>query len=222
MNEKEQILQELYNSVIEGDVELAQQAAEKSLQAGIVPLAVVDECLTPAIRDVGERFGRMEMFLPEMVQSAKAVESAIKVLEPHFAAGGAAKKAKVLIGTVKGDIHDIGKNIAIALLKVNGFDVIDLGRDVPPATFIDEAQKIDAQIIGMSALLTTSLPIMRDVINFMVQDGVRDKYKIIIGGGPTSQEYADRIGADGYAENAYEGVLLCQRLLSSVAEPVRQ
>jgi len=219
---KEQVLQELYNSVIEGDAELAQQAAEKSLQAGVAPLAVVDECLTPAIREVGERFGRMEMFLPEMVESAKAMEAAIKVLEPHFGAAGRAAKAKVLIGTVKGDIHDLGKNIAIALLKVNGFDVIDLGRDVPPATFIDEAQKIGAQIIGMSALLTTSLPMMRDVINFMIQDGVRDKYKVIIGGGPTSQEYADRIGADGYAENAYEGVVLCQRLLSSALQPVRQ
>jgi 5-methyltetrahydrofolate--homocysteine methyltransferase len=222
MNDRDQILKDLYNSVIDGDAERAQQAAERSLQAGVAPLAVVDECLTPAIREVGERFSRMDMFLPEMVESAAAMEAAIKVLEPHFGAGDRAQKAKVVVGTVKGDIHDIGKNIAIALLKVNGFEVIDLGRDVPPSTFIDEAQKAGAQIIGMSALLTTSLPMMRDTINFMVQDGVRDKYKIIIGGGPTSAEYAKRIGADGYAENAYEGVVLCQRLLSDAAKPAEK
>ena len=155
----------------------------------------------------------MEMFLPEMVLSADAMEAAVAVLEPHFEGDDVQKKGKVLIGTVQGDIHDIGKNIAIALLKVNGYEVIDLGRDVPAPEIIDQALERDAQVIGMSALLSTSMPIMRDAIQMMVEDGVRSRFKVIIGGGPTSQEYADQIGADGYGATAYDAVKLCDGFL---------
>jgi 5-methyltetrahydrofolate--homocysteine methyltransferase len=208
-----EILRELYEAVLEGDADRARVAAEKSLEAGIPPLVAINEGLTPGIREVGDRFGRLEMFLPEMVLSADAMEAAVAVLEPYFAGDDAKKKGKVLIGTVKGDIHDIGKNIVIALLKVNGYDVVDLGRDVPGTEFIDKAVQSKAQIVGMSALLTVSLPIMRDVIQMMVEEGVRDRFKVLIGGGPTSQEYADQIGADGYGANAYEAVRLCDRFL---------
>jgi len=153
------------------------------------------------------------MFLPEMVLSARAMQAAVDVLEPHFADDESIIKGKVIIGTVKGDIHDIGKNIARALLTVNGYEVIDLGRDVALTDFVDVAEKEGANIIGMSGLLSTSLPLMRDTIRMMDDDEVRDKYQVIIGGGPTSQEYADEIGADGYAETAFDGVDLCDRLL---------
>ena len=167
MDEQERILKELYASVLDGDEELARSAAEASLGAGLLPLETIDRGLTPAIREVGERFGRMELFLPEMVMSAKAMEAAVKVLEPHLAAGTASTKGRLVIGTVKGDIHDIGKNIAIALFKVNGFEVIDLGHDVAAAAFVDEALKHRAQIIGISGLLTTSLPMIREVIKIL-------------------------------------------------------
>lgn len=213
MSKREEILQELYDSVLNGDADRAQSAAEKSLEAGIPLLEAINEGLTPGIREVGERFGRMEMFLPEMVLSADAMEAAVTVLEPHFEGDDAQKKGKVLIGTVQGDIHDIGKNIVIALLKVNGYEVIDMGRDVPAPDLVDKAIDSSAQVIGMSALLSTSMPIMRDAIQMLAEDGVRDQFKAIIGGGPTSQDYANQIGADGYGATAYDAVRLCDEFL---------
>ena len=208
-----EILQQMYDAVIAGDEEECVAAAEASLEAGVRPITSIEGGLTPGIREVGDRFGRMEMFLPEMVLSAKAMQAAVGVLEPHFAEGENESKGKVIIGTVKGDIHDIGKNIARALLTVNGYEVIDLGRDVDLTEFVDVAEKEDAAIIGMSGLLSTSLPLMRDTIQMLKDDEVREKYQVIIGGGPTSQEYADQIGADGYADTAFDGVDLCDRLL---------
>ncbi len=212
-DEERALLEEMFEGVIAGDEEKCVAAAEASLEVGLRPLIAIEEGLTPGIREVGDRFGRMEMFLPEMVLSARAMQAAVGVLEPHFAEGENESKGKVILGTVKGDIHDIGKNIARALLTVNGYEVIDLGRDVALTDFIDVAEKEGAAIIGMSGLLSTSLPLMRDTIQLMHDDEVRDKYQVIIGGGPTSQEYADRIGADGYAETAFDGVDLCDRLL---------
>ncbi len=212
-DEHREILTALHDSVLEGDDERSVSAAEASVGAGIAPIVSIEQGLTPGIREVGDRFGRMELFLPEMVLSARAMQAAIAVLEPHFAAGEAHNKGTLVIGTVKGDIHDIGKNIAKALLTVNGYKVIDLGRDVSLTNFIDTAESEGADIIGMSGLLSTSLPLMRDTIQLMGDDGVREKYRVIIGGGPTSQDYADRIGADGYADTAFDGVGLCNRLL---------
>ncbi len=211
MGEKE-ILEQLFESVLKGDLTGSANAAQKSLDADIPPLVVIQKGMTPAIKKVGDAFGRGEMFLPEMVASADAMEAALEILEPFFEGDEGRKKAKVLIGTVKGDIHDIGKNIVIALLKVNGFDVIDIGRDIASTDFVDKAIEMEAEIIGLSGLLTTSLPMMRDIIQMLDEDGVRDQYKVIIGGGPTSQDYADDIGADGYGETAYTAVELCNQL----------
>ena len=212
MSEKE-ILQKLYDGVLQGDKTKTTEAAEQSLGAGISPLMAIEQGMTPAIKEVGDRFGRMEMFLPEMVASADAMEAGLEILEPHFEGDEGIKKGKILIGTVQGDIHDIGKNIVIALLKVNGFEVADIGRDIPSTEFVDKAIDLDSQIIGLSGLLTTSMPMMRDVIQMLEDDGVRDQYKVIIGGGPTSQEYADEIGADGYGESAFSAVELCSQLI---------
>ncbi|MFV1948477.1 MAG: B12-binding domain-containing protein [Anaerolineales bacterium] len=211
MGEKE-ILEQLFESVLKGDLTGSANAAQKSLDADIPPLVAIQKGMTPAIKKVGDAFGRGEMFLPEMVASADAMEAALEILEPFFEGDEGSKKAKVLIGTVKGDIHDIGKNIVIALLKVNGFDVIDIGRDIASTDFVDKAIELEAEIIGLSGLLTTSLPMMRDIIQMLDEDGVRDQYKVIIGGGPTSQDYADDIGADGYGETAYTAVELCNQL----------
>lgn len=212
MGEKE-ILEQLFESVLKGNLTGAADAAQKSLDANISPLVAIEKGMTPAIKKVGDAFGIGEMFLPEMVASADAMEAALEILEPFFEGDEGSKKAKVLIGTVKGDIHDIGKNIVIALLKVNGFDVIDIGRDIASTDFVDKAIELEAEIIGLSGLLTTSLPMMRDIIQMLGEDGVRDQYKVIIGGGPTSQDYADDIGADGYGDTAYSAVELCNQLL---------
>ena len=209
------ILDELYEAVITGDRRGSVDAAERSLETQLPPIVSIEGGLTPGIREVGDRFGRMEMFLPEMVLSAEAMQGAIGVLEPHFGAGDSYQKGTVILGTVKGDIHDIGKNIVRALLTVNGYQVIDLGRDVALTDFVDRAEDEKADIVAMSGLLTTSLPLMRDTIRLMNDDGVREKYRVIIGGGPTSQEYADGIGADGYANTAFDGVELCDRLMGA-------
>jgi corrinoid protein of di/trimethylamine methyltransferase len=212
VSEKE-ILEQLYESVLGGNIEKAAEAAQQALDAKITPLKAIDGGMSPAIKEVGERFGRGEMFLPEMVSSADAMEAALAILEPFFEGDEGDKKGKVLIGTVKGDIHDIGKNIVIALLKVNSFEVIDIGRDIASTDFVDKAVELGVEVIGLSGLLTTSLPMMRDIIEMLGDDGVRDQYKVIIGGGPTSQEYADDIGADGYGETAYSAVELCNQLM---------
>ncbi len=212
MSEKE-ILEQLYESVLGGNIDKAAEAAQQALDAKITPLNAINGGMSPAIKEVGERFGRGEMFLPEMVSSADAMEAALAVLEPFFEGDEGEKKGKVLIGTVQGDIHDIGKNIVIALLKVNGFDVIDIGRDIASTDFVDKAVELGVEVIGLSGLLTTSLPMMRDIIQMLDEDGVRDQYKVIIGGGPTSQDYADDIGADGYGDTAYSAVELCNQLL---------
>ena len=213
MSEKD-ILQKLYEGVLGGVMTTAADAAQEALDAGITPLKAIDEGMSPAIREVGERFGKGEMFLPEMVASADAMEAALAILEPHFEGDEGESKGKVLIATVQGDIHDIGKNIVVALLKVNGFDVIDIGRDIASTDIVDKSVDLGVEIIGLSGLLTTSLPMMRDIIEMLDDDGVRDQYKVIIGGGPTSQDYADEIGADGYGETAYNAVELCSQLLS--------
>jgi 5-methyltetrahydrofolate--homocysteine methyltransferase len=212
MSTKEEILKGMYKAVLEGDADQARDLATQSLELGIPPLTVINNGMTPAIREVGDRFGRGEMFLPEMVVSADAMQAALKILEPHFEGDRGIKKGKILVGTVKGDIHDIGKNIVIALLKVNGYEVIDIGRDVASTEFVDKAIELNVDVIGLSGLLTTSLPMMRDIIQMLDDDGVRERFKIIIGGGPTSQDYADSIGADGYGKTAYNAVELCNQI----------
>lgn len=217
MSEKETIFKGLFESVVVGDVEAAKDYARRSLAQGVPSLQTVDEGLTAGIREVGRRFGCGEAFLPEMVLAADAMQAALEILKPHLEGRKVEKKGKILIATVQGDIHDIGKNIAAALLSVNGYEVIDIGRNVSPATLVDRATEQGVDIVGMSALMTTSLPYLAETIELMKQDGVRGRFKVVIGGGPTNQPYADKIGADGYANTASDGVLLCDRLLEALA-----
>lgn len=214
MSEKETILHELYEAVLAGATEKAVKTAQTCIEEGIPPLQAIEEGMTLGIKEVGERFSRGEAYLPEMMMSAETMQAALAILTPYLKKGENKQGGKVLIGTVKGDVHDIGKNIAASLLAVNGFDIIDIGRDNACDNFIDEAERSEADIIGMSALLTTSLPMMNEVMSIMEEEGVREDYKVIIGGGPTSQEYCDEIGADGYATNAHDGVTVCKRLMN--------
>lgn len=215
--EQEIILKGLSDSVIRGSPEEAKGFAEQSIKAGVPPVTALEEGLTVGIREVGDRFGRGEAYLPEMVLGAEAMQAGIAVLEPYLGEEGTMKKGKILIGSVQGDIHDIGKNIAAALLSVNGFEVTDIGRDVTPTGFLDALAANEVDIIGMSCLLTTSLPYMAETIELLEEEGLRQKYRVIIGGGPTNQAYATKIGADGYAATAADGVKLCENLLRAAA-----
>jgi trimethylamine corrinoid protein len=214
MANQEELLSKLQLAVIEGDEEEARQAAQRCLDAGISPMAAVETGLRDGLRIVGEKFERLEVFLPEMIMAADAGNVVMEVLEPAIAAAGqtATSPGTVVIGTAKGDIHTIGKNILTMLLKLAGFKVHDLGEDVAATTFVEEARKLKADIIAISALMTSTMPAQRDVINLLKDVGLRDKFAVMVGGAPVTQEWADRIGADAYSETAAGGVSHALRL----------
>ncbi len=215
MSEGEAILRGLAESVIEGDEDRAREFAKKAVDAGIPPLTAIKEGLMRGMKVVGDRFARLEIFLPEVLLAADAMKAALDILEPLIVKEEREKLTlgKVVIGTVQGDIHDIGKNIVAMLMKANGFEVYDLGRDVPIDEFINKAEEVGADIIAISTLLSTSMPYMEDVIRLLKDRGLREKYKVMVGGGPVTREFAEEIGADGYGDNAEEAVEVAKRLI---------
>jgi trimethylamine corrinoid protein len=208
-------LNELRLAIEQGDEEGARQGAEAWLEGGGDPMKAVEQGLREALRNVGEKFERLEVFLPEMMMAADAGNAVMEVLEPAIAEGGqhAESPGTVVIGTAKGDIHTIGKNILAMLLRLAGFEVHDLGEDVAATAFLEEAKKLNADIIAISALMTSTMPGQRDVVSLLRDTGARDTYAVMVGGAPTTQEWADQIGADGYAETASGGVDLAFRLI---------
>lgn len=215
MSDKEKLLSELQTAIIDGDEDRAKAAAQKCLEAGVPPMEAVEKGLRDGLRIVGERFERLEVFLPEMMMAADAGNVVMEVLEPAIAASGleAESPGTVVLGTAKGDIHTIGKNILGMLLRLAGFRVHDLGEDVSAVTFLEESRKLKADIIAISALMTSTMPGQRDVVNLLKDVGERDNHAVIVGGAPCTQEWADRIGADGYSETAAGGVTLAFRLV---------
>jgi corrinoid protein of di/trimethylamine methyltransferase len=215
MTNKRDLLLALQQAIIDGDEEAASQAAQSCLDAGISPMEAVETGLRDGLRIVGEKFERLEVFLPEMIMAAEAGNRVMEVLEPAMAAAGqdAGVPGTVLVGTAKGDIHTIGKNILTMLLKLAGFKVYDLGEDVAATTFLEEARKVKADIIAISALMTSTMPGQRDVINLLTDVGEREKYAVMVGGAPVTQEWADKIGADGYSETASGAVTLALKLV---------
>ncbi|MEM2440538.1 MAG: corrinoid protein [Candidatus Bathyarchaeia archaeon] len=212
---KDEVLNRLMNAVLTYDPETAVNAAKEALQKGIDPIEAIEEGLAKGVRIVGERFGAGEAFLAELVIAAEAMKQALKVLEPAILKSAKEKKTlgKVLIGTVEGDIHDIGKNIVSTLLMVAGFEVIDIGVDVSAEKFIEKVKEVKPDIVGMSALMTTTMVKMVDVIEALKREGLREKVKIIIGGAPTSKKWADEIGADGHGADAMEAVKIAKKLV---------
>ena len=208
--------EQLKQSIVDQDEDAVLAAVEKALAEGVAPKAVIDEGLLPGLNVIGEQFECEDIFLPELMQAALAFQSAMTVLEPKIkeSGGEGPKKGRIVLGTVKGDMHSIGKNILRLLFETSGFEVWDLGIDVDLFHFVDKAREVDADIIAISALLTTTLVGQRDVIEALEAQGTRDKYKVIIGGGATTKEWADSIGADGWAATAYEAVTLSTRLVS--------
>lgn len=201
------------------DPDTAVAWARTTIEAGVDPMIFFKEIFTPAMQDIGDQFGRLEIFLPELVSSAdsaKAVdEQVLKSLIGRRAATGKGSRGTVLIGSVLGDLHDIGKNMVALMLQVNGFDVIDLGVNVPPKAFIDRARETNAAIVGLSSLMTTSMPYMTEVIQMRDSLGLKDKFFVVVGGAPITPQYSAQIGADGFGRDAVEGVAQCIALVES-------
>ena len=212
----EGIFEQLKQSIVDQDEDAVLKAVNKALADGVDPKTIIDKGLLPGLNVIGEQFEDEDIFLPELMQAAKAFQAAMAILEPKIkeAGGDGQKKGKIVLGTVKGDLHSIGKNILKLLFETSGFEVWDLGIDVDLFKFVDKAKEVDADIIAMSALLTTTLVGQRDVIEALKDQGTRDKFKVIIGGGATTAEWAETIGADGWAGSAYEAVNLANRLVS--------
>jgi corrinoid protein of di/trimethylamine methyltransferase len=217
--EEEQILENLATAVIEGDEDLARENAQLALEVQMDPLEAVDEGLSQGMAVVGERFECGEAYLPDLLMATEAFNAAMEILQPEIEAQQKqiVKKGTVLIGTVKGDLHNIGKNIVSTVLETNGYEVVDIGVDNSSLTFIEQAQKAKADVIALSSLMTTTMPAQREVIETLVEMNLRDRYLVIVGGGPVTQEWADEIGADGYGESAVHAVALVKGLLDQRA-----
>ena len=205
-------LDKLYQAVLNGDAKAAAAVTRQAIDEGMDPLALVQGTMVPAMGEVGKRFEADEYFVPELLLSARAMKGSLELLRPLLAGRDAASAGRVAIGTVQGDLHDIGKNLVAAMLEGGGFEVIDLGTDVPPQKFVDAIQQKGAQIVALSALLTVTMASMKKTIEAMTAAGVRDRVKVMVGGAPVTQQYADAIGADGYSENASSAVALARRL----------
>jgi corrinoid protein of di/trimethylamine methyltransferase len=211
----ERLYGEMAQAVIDGLPDKARQLAGEALRAGIDPLAAIDEGFKPGMDVVGEGFAKGELFIPDLMMSGEAMKAAIATLEPELMKRKQQREVlgKVVIGTVQGDIHEIGKTLVATMLAANGFEVHDLGVDVSSQQFIDKVREVDADVVGLSALLTTTIFNQEQVILSLEEAGLRDQVKVIIGGVPASPEWADEIGADAYAENATEAVAVVKQLV---------
>jgi corrinoid protein of di/trimethylamine methyltransferase len=209
----------LRQAVIDGDAAAAGTLAQQALDTGVPPLAAIDEGLVPGLSFVGEEFGKGELFLPDMMLAARAMQKAMDILEPVLKDQAAQRHVvgRVVIGTVKGDIHEIGKNLVGMMLSTSGFEVHDLGVDVAPDRFVEAAKEHHADIVGVSALLTTTMAGQRTVVEALAAAGLRDSVRVIVGGAPASESWAAEIGADGYSEDAIGAVALARRLLGTEA-----
>jgi len=211
----EQILGRLRSTVLNYDVAGAERVAREAAEAGIDPLEAIERALTPAVREVGELFARGEVFLPELIMAGEAMEAGAAVLQPLISKGKERHhKGRVVIGTVAGDLHDIGKSIVVAMLIAEGFDVVDLGVDVPAKTFVEEARRLNADIVAMSALLTSALPEMKRVIQLLGGEELRRAAKVLVGGAATTRRYAESIESDGWGGDAVEAVKEAVRLIA--------
>jgi corrinoid protein of di/trimethylamine methyltransferase len=213
--EKQEILQGLYDAILSLDPEKAREVAEKLVNSDIDPSEALEKKMSPAMEEVGRRFKIGELFLPELQLSAEVFRIAMDILQPKIlASGGTMKnKCRIVIGTVKGDVHSIGKDLVATMLRTAGFEVHDIGVDVSPFTFLEEARNKKADIIALSALLTTTMPMQQEVIEALKSEGLREKFRVLVGGGPVNQAWAQKIGADGYGENAAEAVDLAKKLI---------
>ena len=207
----------LFTAVVEGDFSSAPSEVEQLLNAGVTAQVILEEHLVPAMDEVGRLYDEGEYFVPELMLSSRAMQESMKLLDPVLKAGGVQKQGRVVIGTVSGDMHDIGKNLVASLLEGGGFDVTDLGVDVSPEKFVDAVRQSDGPVlVCLSALLTTTMPNMKRVIESLAAAGLRDRTRVLIGGAPVTEAFANEIGADGYSDSASAAVTLARATIAGM------
>ncbi|MAE95750.1 MAG: cobalamin-binding protein [Deltaproteobacteria bacterium] len=211
------VLEELREAVLTGDKDRAVEVTRLGLETSIDPQALIDDAMIPAMDEVGRRFEEEEYFVPELLLSARAMKAALELIRPLLADTGASSRGCIVIGTVKGDLHDIGKNLVSAMFEGAGFEVVDLGSDVSPEAFVAAAREKSADLVGLSALLTVTMPSMKSTIEALEAAGLRDRVKVLVGGAPLSTDYAVEIKADAYAPNATAAVRAAQELVGGRA-----
>lgn len=204
-------LNRLNQAILEGDAKTAAAVTREALDEGVDPVVLIQQHMVPAMDEVGRLYEAEEYFVPELLLAARAMKASLELLRPLLAASGAEPAGRVVIGTVKGDLHDIGKNLVGSMLEGGGFEVIDLGADVAPDKFIEAIQTRGARIVCLSALLTVTMPSMKKTIEALKEAGVRDQVKVLVGGAPVTPQFAEEIGADGYGETANAAVALARR-----------
>jgi len=207
-------LEKLHDAILNGDAKAAVAVTKEALDSGVDPLELVTRYMVPAMDEVGRRFECEEYFVPELLISARAMKGSLELIRPLLAAKGAQPTGRVAIGTVKGDLHDIGKNLVASMLEGGGFEVTDLGADVPPEKFV-EAVRNGANVVCLSALLTVTMPSMKTTIEALRSAGVREQVKVLVGGAPVTPQYAHEIGADGFGENAAAAVSLARQMVAA-------
>lgn len=205
----------IHEAILKGNAAATQEGVKTALSNGIPAETILNQGLIVAMNEVGQLFEEKEYFVPEMLVAARAMQSGLAVLKPHLVASGVPSAGCVVIGTVKGDLHDIGKNLVAMMLEGGGFSVVDLGTDVPPAKFVEAVQQHRPHVVGLSALLTTTMAGMEGTIHALKEAGVRDQVKVIVGGAPVTDNFAKRIGADGYSPDASATVRMVKSLLSA-------
>lgn len=204
---------ELYDAILTGNAKKAEEVTKAALEAKVDAGELLAKYMIPAMDEVGKRFEANEFFVPELLIAARAMKTSLQLLSPAMAAEGLEAPGRVVIGTVKGDLHDIGKNLVASMLEGGGFEVVDLGVDVAPEKFVEAAQQKDGTIVALSALLTTTMTMMKTVIEALEAAGIRQSTKVMIGGAPITQQYADEIGADGFSDNASAAVAMARQLV---------
>jgi 5-methyltetrahydrofolate--homocysteine methyltransferase len=209
----EEILQHLYDRTLVGDAPAVREGVEEGLATGLSPGSMLFDALIPSLEEVGARFERGDYFVPEMLIAARAMQGALDIVRPLLVETGEKPVGTFLMGTVKGDVHDIGKNLCNIMLEGAGFTVIDLGVNVPPERFVEEINTHEPDIVGFSAFLTTTMPMFKANINALEKAGIRDQVVVMVGGAPVTQEYADAVGADGYSPDASDAVRKAKELI---------
>lgn len=208
-----EILKQLYQSILKGNAPDTEKHSRRALEENVPLQDIISKGMNAAMEEVGVRFSRNELFLPEMMVAARAMKAGMGVLEPYIVAGSKLTRGKIVLGTVRSDLHDVGKNLVAMMFKGSGFDVIDIGVDVPKEKFLESIQKESPEFLGVSALLTTTLPNVIETLAFLRSSGVGGKCKILVGGAPVTEEFAKRAGADGYAPDAGSAVQLAKSML---------
>jgi len=207
-------LEPIFAGILEGNQNMVRENVQIAVDAGIAPEVILQQGLIPAMTEVGRLFEIGEYFVPEMLIAARAMQAGLAILKPRLVAANIAAAGKVVIGTVQGDLHDIGKNLVAMMMEGAGFEIVDLGTDVSPEKFVAAARDHNANLMALSALLTTTMPKMEATIKAVQEAGIRDQVKVMIGGAPVTQGYADKIGADGYAADASRAASLAKTLVS--------